>query len=64
MADEKIKKREIQSLVDAREELGADSLVVLTENDEGKESVGNIKIEIIPLWKWLISSEDIQIKLS
>lgn len=54
IADERIKKREIQSLVDAKEELKADRLIILTNDEEGMEIAGNTEIKVLPLWKWLL----------
>jgi predicted AAA+ superfamily ATPase len=53
-SDKKVKDREIQSLLDLKEELKAHSLIILTEDEEGEEERGAVKIKILPLWKWLV----------
>lgn len=53
LSDKKVKDREIQSLMDAKQKLHPKSLIILTEDDEGKETIGNTEIKIFPLWKWL-----------
>lgn len=53
LSDKKVMDREIQSLMDAKQKLHPKSLIILTEDDEGKETIGNTEIKIFPLWKWL-----------
>ena len=57
LADKKVRDREIQSLVEAKEDLNPKHLIILTEDEEGNEIIGNAKIKILPLWKWLIRFE-------
>lgn len=54
LSDEKVKKREINSLIKASNELKCKELLVITEDYEGKEKINNNKIVYKPLWKWLI----------
>lgn len=54
LTDKRVKEREMLALIDAKEELKPDNLIILTEDEEGEETVGNIKINIYPLWKWVI----------
>jgi len=48
-------KREITSLVYAKEKIGLDKLLIITEDEEGKERVKNTEINILPIWKWLLN---------
>lgn len=52
--DPKTKKREIDSMVKAMESLKIAAGLVITEDYEGEESVGNKKIKFITLRKWLL----------
>lgn len=54
LADRKTKEREMEGLIAAREELGVESLTVITEDEEGEEVYGKCTIHVIPLWKWLL----------
>lgn len=54
LSDKKVKEREINALLKAQEELGPQHLIILTEDEEGKENTGAVEINIIPLWKWLL----------
>lgn len=55
--DNKTRKREIEGLLDAAKELKVKNLLIITEDDEGEEKVGDIKIKITPLWKWLLQTQ-------
>lgn len=52
----KTKKRELNSLIKASLELKSDSLLVITENYEGREIIKGKKIKFVPLWKWLLET--------
>jgi predicted AAA+ superfamily ATPase len=54
LADEKTKDRELRALLDARKELEAEQLTVITEDEEGNITLDGVSIEIVPAWKWLI----------
>src|SRR3989344_240295 len=54
MGDYDAKKREIKALLKASKELKCNNLLVITEEKEGEEKIGNKKIKYIPLWKWLL----------
>lgn len=54
LSDSKVKNREIQALTDAKTELKPMKFLIITEDEEGIEKIGNTNIEIIPLWKWLL----------
>lgn len=57
LSDKKVRDREIQSLIDIKDELRPQSLILLTEDEEGEETRGAVKIRILPLWKWLVLKE-------
>jgi predicted AAA+ superfamily ATPase len=48
------KKREINSLLKASEKTKCSNLLIITANYKGEEKIENEKIDIIPLWKWLV----------
>lgn len=54
LTDKRVKEREMLALIDAKEELKPHNFIILTEDEEGEETVGNIKVNISPLWKWVI----------
>ena len=49
------KDREIKSLIKASKQLNYKKLRILTWNQEDTININNRKIEITPLWKWLIN---------
>jgi len=53
--DIEVKKRELESLVEAGEELNSDDLLVITWDLESEEEYKNKIIKFIPLWKWLLT---------
>lgn len=54
LCEPKTRKRELQALVKAAEELGIAGGTVLTWNEEGVETIGACRIRLIPVWKWLL----------
>jgi hypothetical protein len=54
LAEEKTRRREIQALLEAREELQVERLAILTEDEEESITVEDATIRVIPLWKWLL----------
>jgi hypothetical protein len=54
LADYKTKSREIDSLIEAKKEIGVNKLTIITEDEEGTEKTDKVSIKIIPLWKWLL----------
>ncbi len=52
--DISVKEREFRSLIAASEELGCDQLTVITWEEEREEKYKGKKIQIVPLWKWLL----------
>ena len=55
LEDFKVKKREINSLLKAGKETKCKNFLIITEDYEKEEKIGNKKIKFIPLWKWLLS---------
>ncbi len=54
IADENTKKREIKALLKASKGLKCNDLIIITWDEEGEEEIDSKRINIIPLWKWLI----------
>lgn len=54
IGDMEVKKRETKALIKASKELKCSKLLIITEDKEGEEKLGNRKIKYIPLWKWLL----------
>ncbi|MFQ6089425.1 MAG: ATP-binding protein [Candidatus Methanofastidiosia archaeon] len=54
ISDYDSKKREINALVKASEELRCKNLLVITEDYEAKEEIKGKEIKFVPLWKWLL----------
>src|SRR3989344_783832 len=52
--DEKTKKREIKSLMDASKELKCNNLMVITDDYGKEENIDNKRIKYITLWEWLL----------
>jgi len=46
--------REIESLLIAKDEYKIEHLSIITEDEEMEKEIRNVKIKIIPLWKWLL----------
>ncbi|MDD8030989.1 MAG: hypothetical protein PHQ25_03215 [Acidobacteriota bacterium] len=53
-----MKEREFRSLVAASEELSCDQLTMITWDEEREENYKGKKIQIVPLWKWLLFYRD------
>ncbi len=54
MSNPNTRNREIQALIEAHQELKKPKLTLITDDEENIYQSGNISINIIPLWKWLI----------
>ncbi len=50
-----IKKRELDGIISASEEMGCDNLIIITWDYEKSIDMKGKKIQCIPLWKWLIT---------
>ena len=57
MRDEKVKSRELRSLSKAMRELNIGTATIITEDTEGEERLHDNKVQLIPLWKWLLAEE-------
>ncbi|MDK2372823.1 MAG: ATP-binding protein [Candidatus Korarchaeota archaeon] len=53
--DHDVRRREFTALSTASTALGCKNLKVITGEEEGVEEWGGRRIELIPLWKWLLS---------
>lgn len=54
ISDEKVKNREINGLIEAMKEYGLQKGIIVTENEQKSLEIENLRIEIIPVWKWLL----------
>ena len=52
--DPKTRKRETEGLAEAMEEHGLPPGLILTEDEEGEITLGKNKIDVLPVWKWLL----------
>jgi hypothetical protein len=52
--DEEAKKREFKGLLEAIKKYNLKEGLILTEDEEGVEIVDELKVKIIPIWKWLL----------
>lgn len=52
--DEDNEKREVSGLLEAMKAYNLNEGLLLTEDQEDKKSIGNKKIIILPIWKWLL----------
>jgi predicted AAA+ superfamily ATPase len=48
------RKRELTSLVKAGKDLGCDHLTILTWDDQGEEKHAGLRVNLLPLWRWLL----------
>jgi predicted AAA+ superfamily ATPase len=54
LSDAKTRRRELQALAEAGEELGAKSGLMLTWEEEGRESYQGVEVEVMPVWRWVL----------
>jgi predicted AAA+ superfamily ATPase len=54
LSDKKVREREIRALLETRDALTPNHLIILTEDEEGEEIIGDAAIKISPIWKWLL----------
>jgi len=54
LSDEKIKKREIEGLIEAMKEYDLQEGLIITENDQELLEIENFKIKVVSIWKWLL----------
>lgn len=55
IADEETRKREVNGLVAISQTLDADSLIIVTKDEELEIESEGKTIHVIPLWKWLLN---------
>ncbi len=55
--DKYTKEREVKGIMRGMEEFGLKSGLIISENFEGMETIGDKKIVYVPLWKWLLMIE-------
>ena len=55
LEDLETRSRELTALKEVQFELKPKSFLIITNNEEGKEKIGNNEIKIIPIWEWLIN---------
>lgn len=63
LKDETTRKREIRGLIEATNHYNLSSGLIITLEDEGREDIGDVRIEYIPLAEWLLRSENNNIKV-
>ena len=51
------KKREVRALLKAGKELKCSNLLIITEDKEGSEKIGDKTIKYAPLWAWLLENK-------
>ena len=54
--DPDVRRRELSSLAFASRALGCENLKVVTRDEEGSEVWEGRRIEVLPLWRWLLES--------
>jgi predicted AAA+ superfamily ATPase len=54
LANEKTKKREVAALTEAMAELGLESSIIVTRNEEDQLNIEDKKINIMPIWRFLL----------
>jgi predicted AAA+ superfamily ATPase len=57
LRDEQTRKREIRGLLEATGRYGLSEGTIITREEEGMEMVGDTRIQIIPLARWLLDAE-------
>jgi len=56
MEDPTTRKREIKALINGAKDLRCKSLIIISWEEEATEEIDGLKIEIIPIWKWLLKT--------
>ena len=56
ISEPETKKREIDGLLEAATATGCSRLLIITAEAEEEITIGNMKIEILPAWKWMLES--------
>ena len=58
LANEDTKKREVNSLIKTADFLSGDRLTIVTKSEEYTLEYSGRKIEVVPLWKFLMNEEN------
>ena len=58
MTDEGIRSREINGILEASKATGCDKLFVITKEEECLIEIDGKQIQVLPAWKWLLSSAE------
>ena len=58
MTDENTREREVNGILEASQITGCDKLFVITKEEECLMEVEGKQIQVLPAWKWLLSSAD------
>lgn len=54
-SDKNVRNREIDGLVEAMKAYDLKEGLIITENDQEEFDIENLKVKIIPVWKWLLN---------
>lgn len=54
LADAETEKREVEALLKLNKTLPMHKMFIITKDEEKEITIGNITIEVIPVWKWLL----------
>jgi len=54
LSDVKVRKREIEGLIEAMNACDLEEGLILTENDQGTIELEKHKVRMVPMWKWLL----------
>jgi len=57
MSDKRVRKREIEGLLEAMRAYNLEEGLIVTENEEETIEIENSKIRLVPIWKWLLISK-------
>ena len=55
LSNEKVKKREVEGLLEALKAYGLSKGLILTEGEQDSLEIDGSRIKVIPIWKWLLS---------
>jgi len=58
LSNEETKKREIEGLLESKEQLKPDKFIIITDDEDREERINRMNIKIIPLWKWCVIQDD------
>ena len=58
MTDENTREREVNGILEVSRVTGCDKLFIITKEEECLMEVEGKQIQVLPAWKWLLSSAD------